>query len=86
MERCEGTIEFCGSSARTPRTSGSRRLTRQELAVARLVAMGKANRQIAADLFIGVTTVRFHLTHICTKLGFRSRAELAAGFRDKHRS
>jgi DNA-binding NarL/FixJ family response regulator len=86
VERCEGTIEFCGSSARTPRTSGSRRLTRQELAVARLVAMGKANRQIAADLFIGVTTVRFHLTHICTKLGFRSRAELAAGFRDKHRS
>ena len=35
--------------------------------------MGMANRQIAAELFVGITTVQFHLTHIYTKLGFGSR-------------
>ena len=41
-----------------------------------------SNRQVAAELFVSVKTVQFHLTHIYAKLGIGSRAELAAQFRD----
>ncbi|MGX1672778.1 helix-turn-helix domain-containing protein [Streptomyces sp. NPDC055400] len=37
----------------------------------------------AAELFISVKTVQYHLTHIYTKLGIRSRGELAALRRDE---
>src|SRR4029453_4625431 len=51
--------------------------------VARLVAVGRSNRQVASELFVSVKTVQFHLTHIYAKLGVGSRAELAAQFREK---
>ena len=50
--------------------------------MARLVAVGMSNRQVASELFISIKTVQFHLTHIYAKLGVGSRAELAAQFRD----
>ena len=43
--------------------------------------MGKDNRQIAAELFVGIATVQGHLIHIYTKLGFGSRTELVKGLR-----
>ena len=43
------------------------RLTAQELAVARLVAAGMSNRQVASELFISIK--KFHLTHVYAKLG-----------------
>ena len=58
------------------------KLTAQEQAVARLVAVGMSNRQVAAELFVSIKTVQFHLTHIYAKLGIGSRAELAAQFRE----
>ena len=48
-------------------------LTRAEQAVARLVATGRTNRQTAAELYVSVKTVEFHLGHIFDKLGIRSR-------------
>ena len=45
--------------------------------MARLVAVGSSNRQVAAELFVSVKTIQFHLTHIYAKLGVRSRTELA---------
>lgn len=57
------------------------RLTPQEQAVARLVASGATNQQAALELFISVKTVQYHLTHVYSKLGIRSRSELAARFR-----
>jgi DNA-binding CsgD family transcriptional regulator len=51
-------------------------LTPAEQAVARLVATGCSNRQAAAELYISVKTVEFHLGHIFTKLGIRSRKDL----------
>ncbi|SDP72044.1 regulatory protein, luxR family [Streptomyces sp. cf386] len=57
-------------------------LTPQEQAVARLVASGATNQQAALELFISVKTVQYHLTHIYSKLGIRSRSELAARFRE----
>lgn len=53
-------------------------LTPQEDAVAALVATGLSNREVAAELFLSVKTVQFHLTRVYAKLGIRSRAELAA--------
>ena len=52
-------------------------LTPTERRVADLVAEGRTNREVAAALFIGERTVAGHLTHIYTKLGVRSRTELA---------
>ena len=53
------------------------RLTPQELTVARLVASGSSNRDVAADLQLSVKTVEVHLTRIYAKLGIRSRGQLA---------
>ena len=51
-------------------------LTRTESNVARLVAEGRRNREIASALFMSVHTVEAHLTRIYRKLGIRSRSDL----------
>jgi DNA-binding NarL/FixJ family response regulator len=53
-------------------------LTARELQVLRLVATGKTNRLIAADLFLSEKTVARHLSNIFTKLGLSSRAAATA--------
>ena len=53
-------------------------LTRREQQVAALAARGLTNRDIAAQLFLSVRTVEVHVDHILTKLGFRTRTQLAA--------
>ena len=52
-------------------------LTARELEVARLVAEGRSNAEIAAHLVVSVRTVTSHLDHAYTKLGVGSRAALA---------
>jgi DNA-binding CsgD family transcriptional regulator len=44
--------------------------------VARLVAAGKTNREVAETLFMSVHTVEAHLTRIYRSLGVRGRTEL----------
>jgi DNA-binding CsgD family transcriptional regulator/tetratricopeptide (TPR) repeat protein len=56
-------------------------LTPQEQAVARLVAGGATNREVAADLVVSVKTVEHHLSRIYAKVGVRSRTELASRLR-----
>jgi non-specific serine/threonine protein kinase len=53
-------------------------LTPRELEVAILVARGRTNRQIAAELVITKGTAENHVVHILDKLGFDSRAQIAA--------
>ena len=53
-------------------------LTRREAEVAALAARGLTNRDIAAQLFLSVRTVEVHVDHVLTKLGFRTRTQLAA--------
>src|SRR5262249_54150810 len=53
-------------------------LTRSEAEVAALVARGLDNRQIASQLYLAVRTVEAHVDHILSKLGFRTRTQLAA--------
>jgi predicted ATPase/DNA-binding CsgD family transcriptional regulator len=53
-------------------------LTRREREVAELVAQGLSNKDIAARLAIARRTTEAHIEHILAKLGFSSRAEVAA--------
>jgi DNA-binding NarL/FixJ family response regulator len=53
-------------------------LSQRELEVARCVASGRTNAEIAAALFISLSTVKTHLASIQTKLGVRNRVEIAA--------
>ena len=53
-------------------------LTARELEVARLVAAGHTNREIAARLVLSPRTVSAHVEHILTKLGAARRTEIAA--------
>jgi DNA-binding CsgD family transcriptional regulator len=65
------------------RIGGRRReegLTSAEHRVAALVAAGRTNREVAAELYLGERTVETHLSHIYAKLGVRSRTELARAY------
>ncbi len=53
-------------------------LSRAELAVARLVATGLTNREVASELFVSVKTVEYHLRNSYIKLDITSRRALAA--------
>jgi DNA-binding NarL/FixJ family response regulator len=53
-------------------------LTEREQEIANLLARGRSNRDIAADLFISEKTVKNHINHIYAKLGVASRAEAIA--------
>ena len=53
-------------------------LTPREFDVLRLVAEGKSNRQLAAELFISANTAGVHVSRILTKLGVASRTQAAA--------
>ena len=52
-------------------------LTGRELEIARLVAGGRRNKDIAAELVISPATVARHIANIMAKLGFQSRAQIA---------
>jgi pimeloyl-ACP methyl ester carboxylesterase/DNA-binding CsgD family transcriptional regulator len=60
------------------RALDSHELTKRELEVLRLVAGGKSNQQIAAELVISRHTVRRHLQNIFAKVGVSSRAAATA--------
>jgi predicted ATPase/DNA-binding CsgD family transcriptional regulator len=58
------------------RSTTSRRLTESEEQIARLVADGLSNREIANELSYSVKTVQAYLSRVYTKIGVRSRVEL----------
>jgi predicted ATPase/DNA-binding CsgD family transcriptional regulator len=57
-------------------------LTRRERQVADLIAQGLSNKDIAASLVVSQRTAESHAQHILTKLGFSSRAQVAAWITD----
>lgn len=54
----------------------------REIEILALVASGMSNRQIAEKLVIGLSTVKSHLHHICTKLNAANRTQAAARARE----
>ena len=65
-------------AAKTQPRPGRLGLTDRELEVLRLVAAGRSNRDIAADLFISAKTASVHVSNIMAKLGAANRAEATA--------
>src|SRR5215217_5617441 len=57
--------------------TGPEALTERESGVLKLIARGKANKQIARELFIDEKTVKSHVHSILSKLGVRSRTQAA---------
>jgi DNA-binding CsgD family transcriptional regulator len=76
--RAAAAIEDLGESAEqrlgsAADTAGT--LSRRELEVMRLVADGRTNKEIAAELFLSTRTVDMHVRNILSKLDCRSRVE-----------
>jgi non-specific serine/threonine protein kinase len=61
-----------------PDPKAAAQLTRREAEIAELIAEGLSNKEIAARLVIAQRTAEGHVEHILTKLGFSSRAQVAA--------
>lgn len=56
----------------------ARPLSNREIDVVRAIARGRTNQEIAAELFISLSTVKSHIFGIQAKLGVRNRTEIAA--------
>src|SRR5207244_1568400 len=72
------------SDGYAPAVAGARagapphRLSPRELEVARLIADGLSNQEIAVTLMVSVRTAATHVEHILNKLGLHRRAQIAA--------
>jgi DNA-binding CsgD family transcriptional regulator len=75
-ERAHNELRATGETARKRDPSTVLELTPQELQIARLVAEGSSNKEVAGQLFLSPRTVEYHLRKVFSKLGITSRAEL----------
>jgi DNA-binding CsgD family transcriptional regulator len=75
-ERARAELRASGETARRRDASTLDELTRQELQIARFVAEGLTNRQVAEQLFLSPRTIDFHLRNVFRKLEITSRSEL----------
>ena len=77
LARCHEPVEASGRASAAGAHAASP-LTPREAEVARLLARGLSNKQIAAELVISERTVHAHVYRILGKLGLSSRAQVAA--------
>jgi DNA-binding NarL/FixJ family response regulator len=83
-ERARAELRASGETARKRDPSTVDELTAQERQIARLVAAGATNKEVAAQLFLSPRTIDFHLRNVFAKLGIASRHELTRfGFGDE---
>jgi DNA-binding CsgD family transcriptional regulator len=84
-ENAATQLRTTGEQVRRSRDRDTSKLTPQELQVALVVARGATNKEAAAQLFLSPKTIEKHLGSTYTKLGLRSRAELARLFTEQER-
>jgi DNA-binding CsgD family transcriptional regulator len=75
--RASGELAATGESARKRTVETTQTLTAQEAQVARLVAQGNTNRDVAAELFLSPATIEYHLRKVYQKFAISSRTQLA---------
>jgi DNA-binding CsgD family transcriptional regulator len=83
-ERARTELRASGETARRRDPSRLGDLTPQELQIARLVAAGAGNRDVAAQLFLRPRTIDYHLRKVFTELGISSRSQLGQLDLDAH--
>jgi DNA-binding NarL/FixJ family response regulator len=67
--------EYLDSQRRPVAAPGLSELTDRELDVLRLMAQGRSNAELAAELIVSESTVKTHVTRILAKLGLRDRLQ-----------
>ena len=75
-----GAAPAAGASGGTPSAGAPSQplpddLTPREAEVLRLIAAGRSNGEIAAELFVSAATVKTHVNHVFAKIGARDRAQ-----------
>jgi DNA-binding NarL/FixJ family response regulator len=75
-ERARRELLATGDVVRNTSVEALDAFTSTELQIARLASEGQTNPQIGAQLFLSPRTVEWHLRHVFSKLGIRSRKEL----------
>jgi DNA-binding CsgD family transcriptional regulator len=76
-ERTQSELRASGETARKRDPSSIDQLTPQELQIARFVAEGMTNKEVAAQLFLSPRTIDSHLRNLFAKLEITSRMQLA---------
>lgn len=76
-DQTRGELRANGAASATEPSAGLSRLTPQQLRIARHVAEGATNREVAQRLAVSTRTVDYHLRNVFAALGVRSRVELA---------
>ncbi len=83
LQRAAAELRATGEPGSSPGFSERIQLTPQEQRVAELAADGLSNAEIGAQLFVSSHTVSYHLRKVFTKLGVRSRKQLAHELRSR---
>jgi DNA-binding CsgD family transcriptional regulator len=76
MTHCGEALIEAGASPDLEEFSPAFGLTPTELVVARKVAGGLTNREVASEMYVSVKAIEFHLSNVFDKLGIRSRRQI----------
>ena len=80
-QRAESELVATGEKRRRRIAETSEELTAQERQIAELARDGLSNADIGARLFLSPRTVEWHLRHVYSKVGTRSRRQLGSALR-----
>ncbi|TDD56234.1 helix-turn-helix transcriptional regulator [Nonomuraea terrae] len=75
-EQARAELRASGEPVRPAPEAAAGELTAQQLQIARMVAEGATNKEVAEQLFLSRRTVEHHLRNVFSRLGIRSRVEL----------